>query len=71
MMGIPFHTDILGNVVYLSSKTSVVARENTLCPFGSIGVVGQSYDFFFAGHSVDSGMRLRRWVGGSPVPGVE
>ena len=47
MMVIPFHADVLGNLVYCSSKTSAVAMENTLCPSIQIGVVGQfSYCWF-------------------------
>ena len=44
---IPFHANVLVNVVYLSSKTSAVAMENTFCPSGKIGVIGQfSYCWF-------------------------
>ena len=46
-MVIPFHTDILVHVVCRLSITSVVAMENTLCPSGQIGVVGQFSDFWF------------------------
>ena len=47
VMEIPFHADILVNVVYCSSKTSVVAMENTLCLSGQIGVVGRFSDCWF------------------------
>ena len=44
VMGIPFHADVLGNVVYRSSITSVVAMENTLYLSGHIGLVGRFSD---------------------------
>ena len=39
-MGIPFHADVFGNVVYRSSIMSVVSTENTLCLSSKIGVIG-------------------------------
>ena len=47
MVGIPFHADVLGNVVYRLSITSFVPMENTLCPSGMIGVVRRFYDCWF------------------------
>ena len=47
MMGIPFHADFSGNVVYPSSKTSVIAMENILCLSVKIGVVRQISDCWF------------------------
>ena len=45
MMGILFHAEVLVNVVYFLSKTSVVAMENILCLSGKIGLVGRFSDW--------------------------
>ena len=72
MMGIPFHADVLGNVVYRLSKTSVEAMENTLCPSEQIRrLCGFLITGFFAGRSGDGGMSKWRWVGSSTAPGIE
>ena len=58
MMGIPFHADFLGNVVYCLSITSVVAMENILCLSGKISVVARfMIDSFSTWYFGDSGVR--------------
>ena len=47
IVGIPFHADVFGNVVYGLSISSVVATENTLSPSGKNGVVGRFSDSWF------------------------
>ena len=44
MMSIVFHAEVLGNVVYRSSKASVIAMVNTLCTYFHIVVVGRFSD---------------------------
>ena len=46
-MVIPFHADVLGNMVYCLSKTSVLETENNLCQSGNIRVVGRFPDCWF------------------------
>ena len=46
-MGIPFHADVFGNVVYCSSKAIVIAMESIFYMSGEIRVVGRFSDCWY------------------------
>ena len=58
MMGVPFHADVLGNVAYRLSTTSVVRWKTPSVRLGRSGWLdGFLIAGFFVGYSEDGGMR--------------